>query len=203
MRRWKSAPERPCGYLPGRPHRSLPDIRELSCFNVYLNPGRYDVDGVLSALRGLCRRRGYAVCWPDIEAAIARYCGNAPRPPLPRRPPDLDETVARLAQLSGMSREGFSRHFKRAYGLPPQLFRSWQGEFGKGIAAGREIPNHRRIGGGVCGSKPYGPPFPPFFWSHPRPVSDRESHIRSRNPPPIRYRPKQRYPLLRRLLWKT
>ena len=93
------------------PHRSLPDIHELSCFNVYLNPGRYDVDGVLSALRGLCRRRGYAVCWPDIEAAIARYCGNAPRPPLPRRPPDLDETVARLAQLSGMSREGFSRHF--------------------------------------------------------------------------------------------
>ena len=104
------------------PHRSLPDIHELSCFNVYLNPGRYDVDGVLSALRSLCRRKAQAVCWPDIEAAIARYCSNALRPPLQRRPPDLDETVARLAQLSGMSREGFSRHFKRAHGLCPQAF---------------------------------------------------------------------------------
>ena len=169
----------------------LPEPRQIRC-------GR----GIVG-LRSLCRRKAQAVCWPDIEAAIARYCSNALRPPLQRRPPDLDETVARLAQLSGMSREGFSRHFKRAHGLCPQAF-----QIMARLNSARELlregksPSHRRVGGGIRGSKPYGPLFPPFFWSHPRPVPARESHIRSRNPPPIRYRLKQRYPLLRRLLWK-
>lgn len=104
------------------PHYSLADAYDLSCFNVYLKPDTYDVGGLLSALRLLCRRDACAVCWPDVEAAIARYCSNALRPSSNRPPIGLDETVGRLAQLSGMSREGFSRHFTREYGLPPHAF---------------------------------------------------------------------------------
>ena len=156
------------------PHRSLADVHELSCFNVYLNPGVYDVDGVLSALRSLCRRKAQAVCWPDIEAAIARYCSNALRPPLQRRPPDLDETVARLAQLSGMSREGFSRHFKRAHGLCPQAF-----QIMARLNSARELlrkenpqPSPRR--GGFADQAIWAV-ISAVFLSHPRPVPARES----------------------------
>lgn len=104
------------------PHYSLADAHELSCFNVYLKPDTYDVGGLSSALRLLCRRKAYAVCWPDVEAAIARYCSNTVRPSQNRPLINLDETVARLAEFSGMSREGFSRHFTREYGLPPHAF---------------------------------------------------------------------------------
>lgn len=106
----------------GVPHRSFADDRELCCLNVYLRPDTYDRDGLSAALTRLCRRGPFAVRRPELEIAVARYCNPAPRPPRESRPISLDETVARLAELSGMSREGFSRHFKRAYGLPPHAF---------------------------------------------------------------------------------
>ena len=108
--------------LPGDvPHRSFDDVRELMCVNVYLTRESYDREGVMAALAGIARRGPAAFSWGEMEAAIARHCSPGTRA-VPARPIDLGETVARLAERSRMSREGFTRHFKRVHGLPPHAF---------------------------------------------------------------------------------
>ena len=196
-------PERPCGYLPGRRTAHCPTSVSFHCFNVYLNPGEIRCGRGIVGLEGPLPPEG--VCGllarhRSRHCPVLRQCAKAAPA---KRPPDLDETVARLAQLSGMSREGFSRHFKRAYGLPPQAF-----QIMARLNSARELlregksPIIAASEAGFADQSHMGRHFRRFLESPPA-VSDRESHIRSRNPPPIRYRPKQRYPLLRRLLWKT
>lgn len=109
----------------GTPHRSLSEPSEVVCINVYTPSGAYGADDLISGLARHWRRTGH-LGWPDLTIIAEDHrqrAGTTARP----TPTPADgmpwETVSQAAQQAGMSREGFSRRFRRQHGMPPHAFR--------------------------------------------------------------------------------
>ncbi len=108
----------------GTPHVSLDEPGGVRCRNAYLPPGTVALPEFVAAAARLWRR-GDAL---DEQAFLdlLRDHRLVPAPPGPILPalPELDESVAAAARRGGLSREAFSRGFRRRHGLPPQPFRA-------------------------------------------------------------------------------
>lgn len=107
----------------GTPHRSMSEPSEVVCINIYTLPGACRAAELFSELSLVWRRRG-RLDWPDLAAIVEEHRCDAGVPP-DRVEPDgvCWETVGEAARFAGMSREGFSRRFRRLHGMPPQMFR--------------------------------------------------------------------------------
>ena len=107
----------------GTPHRSLSDVADLVCINMYLTPNAYEINELLMGLKRLWQRK-YCISRLDI-VVLAAQCRKSDIPALS---PDRriyiepDAAIGHAAQLASMSREGFSRRFKKLYGMPPQAY---------------------------------------------------------------------------------
>ncbi len=112
----------------GTPHRSLADPGGVACINLYAAPGALAGADLLADL-GRARRRSEAhavaslseLLGPGRPRAESPWTGAGPRTPEGPRP-----TVGDEAARAGLSREGFTRRFRRLHGLPPQA--SWRQE---------------------------------------------------------------------------
>jgi AraC-like DNA-binding protein len=109
----------------GVPHRSLAEASELFCINIYTPPGECSARDLILSLASL-RHKKEELSWADLKMAVERHRCN---PELSCRRTRLAasclepwRTVSEAARLYGMSREGFSRRFKKLYGIPPQSF---------------------------------------------------------------------------------
>lgn len=105
------------------PHRSLSDVSDLVCINMYLTPNAYAIAELLMGLKQLWQRKSF-VSRLDI-VALAAQCRKSDTPALSqdrRIYIEPDVTVGHAAQLANMSREGFSRRFKKLYGMSPQAY---------------------------------------------------------------------------------
>ncbi|KAA0569936.1 helix-turn-helix domain-containing protein [Azospirillum sp. Sh1] len=107
----------------GTPHRSLSESMDIFCINIYTSPGVYDAMGLFAGMSLLLRRQG-SIDWLDLAAIIKdhRCDGGMPQERTEARNASW-ETVSEGARLAGMSREGFSRRFRKQFGIPPQIFR--------------------------------------------------------------------------------
>ncbi len=113
-------------YIPARvPHRSLAEDSELFCINVYTTPGECLADDLIASLASLRRRRGF-LNWADLIVILEQQLYSTARPSRQLRvePAPLEpwRPVSEAARLSGISREGFSRRFRKLHGVPPQAF---------------------------------------------------------------------------------
>jgi AraC-like DNA-binding protein len=109
----------------GVPHRSLAETSELFCINIYTPPGECSAGDLISSLASLRRKKGQ-LDWADLKMVVERHrCtpelfSRRIRPASSCREPWC--AVSEAARLSGMSRDGFSRRFKKLHGMPPQSF---------------------------------------------------------------------------------
>lgn len=105
----------------GTVHGSLPEPGGVLCRNAYVAAGTIALSDLVVALGHRFRRHDGL-----DEAAFAellawhRLAEPRPAPILPA----LDDAVTATAARRGMSREGFSRAFRRRHGLSPQPFRA-------------------------------------------------------------------------------
>jgi AraC-like DNA-binding protein len=107
----------------GTPHRSLSGPAEVICINIYTPPGAYAASGLISALSWFWLRKGH-IDWPGLARAAEEHRCFADAAAWPvRRQKACWDTVGQAARLAGMSREGFSRRFRKLHGMPPQMFR--------------------------------------------------------------------------------
>ncbi len=113
------------GHIPaGTLHRSLSEPSEVVCLNIYAPPGAYAVRELISSLAGHWRRRGN-LDWPDLTIIAEDhrcFAGTMAKPTVAAMSGDSWGTVSQVAHQLGMSREGFTRQFKRRHGLPPHMF---------------------------------------------------------------------------------
>lgn len=95
---------------------------------VLLGVRRFVVAGVpVEVAAGQAVRIPAGVPHLSLPSPAGVVCTNLYLPPgTPRPPADIDagwETVTHAAALAGLSREGYSRRFKRLHGMAPQRFR--------------------------------------------------------------------------------
>ena len=109
----------------GVPHRSLAEDAELFCINIYKLPGEGTEADLISNLACFRRRHGF-LDWTDLTTIIEEHCTNAglSSTQMCEMPSGIGQwhTVSEAAHFSGMSREAFSRRFRRLHGIPPQAF---------------------------------------------------------------------------------
>ncbi|NUA99249.1 helix-turn-helix domain-containing protein [Azospirillum melinis] len=107
----------------GTPHSSLSESADVFCINIYTPPGLCNAAALFAGMARLWRRQG-GIGWPDLAAMIENHrCEDGMPPQRVEAMPPSWETVGEGARLAGMSREGFSRRFRKQHGVPPQLFR--------------------------------------------------------------------------------
>lgn len=113
----------------GQPHRSLPEPNGVVCINLYLHASACDTRALLDRLAMLWHQ-GVRLDGDTLADLAREYRRAVPVNnavpmntivPLPL-PCGSAVSVATLAREFGMSREGYSRAFRRAYGMPPQTF---------------------------------------------------------------------------------
>jgi AraC-like DNA-binding protein len=112
----------------GIAHRSLSEPWEVVCLNLYAAPGTFCGGDLIGELTR-CWRKSRRLVWTDLACIVA----GSPRP-LSGRGVDhvagssergvLWGSVREAAAHAGMSREGFSRRFRKRHGMPPHAF--WQ-----------------------------------------------------------------------------
>lgn len=109
----------------GTPHRSLSDSVDVCCINIYVSPGTYDGRDLIAELPLLSRsgaggRLNATAAFDGLHRTVASRAR-------PHAHSAIHigqwETVCHAADRAGMSREGFSRRFKKLQGLPPEEFR--------------------------------------------------------------------------------
>lgn len=112
-------------HIPARtPHHSLSESSEVVCINLYTPAAAYAARDLISGLARHWRRTG-RIGWPDLAAiADGHRCfpGSIPRPAGGLVGTASWETVEQAAQRAGLSREGFSRRFRKRHGVPPHAF---------------------------------------------------------------------------------
>jgi AraC-like DNA-binding protein/mannose-6-phosphate isomerase-like protein (cupin superfamily) len=113
-------------YIPaGVPHRSLAESSELFCINIYTPPGECSARDLISSLASV-RRKKEQLSWTDLKMVVEQHRCNPDLSSRRIRPGasclEPWRTVSEAARFCGMSREGFSRRFKKLYGLPPHSF---------------------------------------------------------------------------------
>lgn len=116
------APGRGVRIPAGTPHSSLSEPADVFCINIYTPPAAYDAAALFAGMA--LRWRQGSIDWPDLAAMIGTHRCEAGMPA--QRVEAITpswETVGEGARLAGMSREGFSRRFRRQHGVAPQLFR--------------------------------------------------------------------------------
>ncbi|MBY6265691.1 helix-turn-helix domain-containing protein [Azospirillum sp. 412522] len=106
----------------GTPHRSLAEPADVVGINIYTSPGSVMAAGLFSEMARLWRRQG-GIDWRELAAVVEAYRCGPPPLRLPVAAGGGWERVGEAARLAGMSREGFSRRFRRLHGMPPQEFR--------------------------------------------------------------------------------
>lgn len=106
----------------GTPHSSLPEPAGVFCINIYTLPGACNATTLFAGMALLWRQGG--IGWPDLAAMIGnhRFDDGMPSQRVETRE-DSWGSVGEGARLAGMSREGFSRRFRKQHGIPPQTFR--------------------------------------------------------------------------------
>lgn len=106
----------------GMPHRSLPQPLGVLCINVYLQRGAYDTSALLDQMAEAWRL-GMSPMEALSDLARARRSGlfDASCTDI-RVASGVAGTVHTAAKAFGMSREGYSRAFRRTHGMPPQAF---------------------------------------------------------------------------------
>jgi len=112
-------------HIPARtPHHSLSEPSEVVCINIYTSARAYAARDLISGLARHWRRTG-RIGWPDL-AMIAEdhncFPESVPPPAGGLVGTASWETVRQAAQCAGMSREGFSRQFRKRHGVPPHAF---------------------------------------------------------------------------------
>lgn len=108
----------------GTPHRSLSEPSEIFCINMYTSSGTYAARDLIAGLARHWRRKG-RIGWSDLAAIAEDHrwsAGSIVSPIGGREGAEPWETVSEAAQRVGMSREGFSRRFRRLHGMPPHAF---------------------------------------------------------------------------------
>ena len=107
----------------GTPHRSLSEPSEVIGINIYTLPGAYEASSLIFALSCFWLWKGH-IDWPNLAVIVEEHrCCTNDAPGHIGREKACWETVGQAAQLLGMSREGFSRRFRKLHGMPPQTFR--------------------------------------------------------------------------------
>lgn len=104
----------------GTPHSSLPETSGVVCRNAYLVSGTIALAEVVAALTRRFRRQGM-----DEEEFVDILRGHRLAEPASTPIPQASsEGVTSAAARSGVSREAYSRAFRRRHGLSPQPFRA-------------------------------------------------------------------------------
>lgn len=118
-----------CLYIPPRvPHRSLPLVyRGTRCVNLYLPGLRLGPQPRLIGAPDLAHEIETAGLATAMQRLERRYAADGePAQAPPPRAPGLRggaQTIGAIAARAGWSREGFSRRFARAVGMPPHAYR--------------------------------------------------------------------------------
>lgn len=110
----------------GTPHSSLPEPEGVVCFNAYLRAGVSVLSRLVEDMARHWRRDG-CFSLPDLAGMVrAHRQGSADDVGVPSTvlPFCASGTVCDAAERACMSREGFSRRFRRAHGVAPSVFRS-------------------------------------------------------------------------------
>ncbi len=106
-------------------HRSLSEPSEVLCINIYASPGSFEVWKFMSTLSDLWQKHAL-IRWTDF-VTIAHDCNritavSANTIDKNRVYAEQWETVSQAAETAGMTREGFSRRFRKLHGVPPHTF---------------------------------------------------------------------------------
>jgi len=109
----------------GTPHHSLFEPEEVVCINLYAAPGSF-VGGDLVSDLGRSWRKKRDLRWADLANIVEGQQGpvGALRSTVssPLAPGGAWPSVREAAAHVGMSREGFSRKFRKLHGVPPHAF---------------------------------------------------------------------------------
>ncbi len=128
----------------GTPHRSLAEGVDVVCLNLYLAPGCHDVPALQAALTARWRSGAsfdeatlYTLAEAHRIAAPAMLVG-AERP---GPAPTITQTIEQAARAAGLTREAYSRRFRRRHGMPPETHRLLLrvNEARRGLRAGAPI----------------------------------------------------------------
>ncbi len=123
--RWLAlAPGEGVALAAGTPHGSLDEPAGVFCRNAYLPAGTVALPDLVVAVSRLWRRQGIVDEPAFLDLVRDHRLAEAPLPgPMA---PTLHGTVTAAAKRTGLSREAFSRAFRRRHGLAPQAFRGLQ-----------------------------------------------------------------------------
>ncbi|NUB23900.1 helix-turn-helix domain-containing protein [Azospirillum brasilense] len=108
----------------GTPHRSLSGVDEVVCVNLYTPPGLYAAPEAIAALARHWRRTG-GLGWADLTRIADEHrqsFGTGLEPASAFTGCDAWDSVGEEARRAGMSREGYTRRFRKHHGVPPQAF---------------------------------------------------------------------------------
>jgi AraC-like DNA-binding protein len=110
----------------GTPHHSLSASSEVIAINIYTAPSTYAASDLIAALSRFWPSKEN-IDWSELAVIVEehRCFTNAATVQTGGGKIGAEswETVGQAAQLAGMSREGFSRRFRRLQGMPPLTFR--------------------------------------------------------------------------------
>ncbi|HYD66940.1 helix-turn-helix transcriptional regulator [Azospirillum sp.] len=108
----------------GTPHGSLSEASEVVCINLYTPAGLHAARDLIASLARHWRRTGH-IGWHDLTVLVDDHrcsAGSLAGPAGGHAESEPWEAVGQVARRAGMSREGFSRQFKRRHGMPPHAF---------------------------------------------------------------------------------
>jgi AraC-like DNA-binding protein len=111
----------------GIAHHSLPEPCEIVCLNLYAAPGILCGDDLIRELTR-CWRSGRRLVWAEVagilEGPTRTTSGSVVHLAAATARGAPWRSVHEAAAHAGMSREGFTRRFRRRHGMPPHAF--WQ-----------------------------------------------------------------------------
>ncbi len=108
----------------GTPHRSLSGPDEVVCVNLYTPSGFHAAPEVIAALARHWRRTG-GLGWADLTRIAEEHrqsLGTGLEPASVSTGGEAWGTVGEAATRAGMSREGYTRRFRKTHGVPPHAF---------------------------------------------------------------------------------
>jgi AraC-like DNA-binding protein len=109
----------------GTAHRSLAESVDVTCINFYLAPGCFELRALVHSLAAMWQRSGASIDWSSLPALAEAYRRGADeitaRVDAPARDwPAAQPSVQQAALAAGISREAYSRRFRRLHGVPPE-----------------------------------------------------------------------------------
>lgn len=110
----------------GTPHSSLPEPEGVICFNAYLRAGGSRLSRLVEEMARHWHKEGYfsLVDLAGMVRAHRQGAADGASVSSTVSPLCAQGTICDAAERARMSREGFSRSFRRTHGVPPSVFRS-------------------------------------------------------------------------------